>query len=188
MRFLKGIGWPGLLYAQQPKQGFDDEPAFSTNSSIKINKKLRWTKLVFLFGLIVSLPTFSQVNKGEYFFDSDPGQGNGFNMTVTSASDSIVINQTISVSSLSVGFHTLYVRTRMSKRWSQTESRAFFITSAASAAAGPISQLEYFFDTDPGVGLGTKIAISPAADSTVKTAIVPESGMSAGFHTLYIRA
>ena len=135
-----------------------------------------------------TISVHAQVNKGEYFFDADPGVGNGFNIPVSSSADSVIINQSISVSGLSNGFHTVYVRTRLSKRWSQTDSRSFFITTSASVSAGPISGLEYFFDADPGVGLGTKIAISPAADSSVKTAIVPVSGLSAGFHTLYIRA
>jgi hypothetical protein len=134
--------------------------------------------------------TFSvhgQVNKGEYFFDADPGVGNGFNIPVSSSADSVVINQSIPVAGLSSGFHTVYVRARLSKHWSQTESKSFFITTTASVSAGPVNGLEYFFDADPGIGLGTKIAISPAADSTVKTAVVPVSGLSTGFHTLYIR-
>jgi hypothetical protein len=50
-----------------------------------------------------------------------------------------------------------------------TESRSFFIVSASANSSGPINQLEYFFDTDPGVGLGTKISINPAADSSEKS-------------------
>ena len=192
MRFLKGIGWT-LSERNLNCEPAEKLPINNTVSDLphQFKNKRLTRRLVAAFALVLSficLSSNAQVNKGEYFFDTDPGVGNGFNLSASSAGDSITINQTVSISGLTQGFHTLYVRTRMSKKWSATESRSFFITTSSSLTAGPINGLEYFFDTDPGVGLGTKIAISPSADSSEKTAIIPVSSLSAGFHTLYIRA
>ncbi|HPI11071.1 MAG TPA: CARDB domain-containing protein [Catalimonadaceae bacterium] len=192
MRFLRGIGWT-FTETKQEVNPASNVPLHHSESGRyhQFKNNLQPGRLlalaVFLLAFIC-LSAQAQVNRGEYFFDTDPGIGNGFNLTASTAGDSITINQTVSVSGLSEGFHTLFVRTRMSKHWSQTESRGFFISSASSLVSGPISGLEYFFDTDPGVGLGTKITVSPSADSSEKTAVVPISSLSAGFHTLYIRA
>jgi len=158
MRFLKGKGWlchGRPLDAQPPDIGFFTGSSIHNNTHLELlvgdaislltrQKKSKIALLTIAFFIFnLSFPSFSQINKGEYFFDTDPGVGNGFNLSVSSAADSITINQAVSISGLSSGFHTVYVRTRMSRRWSQAESRGFFITSAASATAGPISQLEY---------------------------------------------
>ena len=50
-----------------------------------------------------------------------------------------------------------------------------------------INVIEYFFDSDPGYGAGTSIAITPG---TVVNAMdmIPTGPLSLGFHVLYIRA
>ncbi|MCD4692776.1 MAG: T9SS type A sorting domain-containing protein [Calditrichales bacterium] len=50
-----------------------------------------------------------------------------------------------------------------------------------------IVYLEYFFDTDPGAGKATNISITPAATIEVNYN-VDISGLSNGFHILFIRA
>lgn len=45
---------------------------------------------------------------------------------------------------------------------------------------------EYFYDSDPGLGLGTVFSVTPG--STVnQTIAIPTTGLSAGFHNLFIR-
>ncbi len=53
--------------------------------------------------------------------------------------------------------------------------------------AQTLTQGEYFFDTDPGVGHGTHIAISTPADSVNLNLSIPTGSLSAGFHHLYVR-
>jgi hypothetical protein len=72
----------------------------------------------------------ANITAAEYFFNTDPGQGNGINIPVTSGS---TVNFTIPIptASLGEGFHFLSVRTRdASGRWGQFESRGFLITQA----------------------------------------------------------
>lgn len=184
MRFLNGKGWmPGIWPkgSRSPKE---------TDSGGTPFRRMAPKALPLIVGLLLSTlhVGWAQVNKGEYFFDSDPGVGSGFSIPISSTGDSVTINQSIPTTGLQAGFHVLYLRTRMSKRWSETESRSFFLLSATSATSGPVSQLEYFFDSDPGVGLGTKINLSPSADSSEKTAVIPIASLATGFHVMYIRA
>jgi hypothetical protein len=132
--------------------------------------------------------TGGPVTELEYFFDTDPGIGSGIKLAIAPATDSSVRTATIPISALSTGFHTLFVRAKNNRGYSLTESRTFFIANANALSAGPIFELEYFFDTDPGIGLGSKVAINPAADSSSRNVVIPVTSLTAGFHTLYVRA
>jgi gliding motility-associated-like protein len=131
------------------------------------------------------------ISRAEYFFDGDPGTGNGTSLTVTPGSS---INQTysISVASLSNGFHTLSYRVLRDSvgkkfRWSLAATRLFYIVSTpAVATASNIKKAEYFFDSDPGTGKAMPLSISPGATQT-NTFYLDISSLTSGFHQLSIR-
>ena len=54
---------------------------------------------------------------------------------------------------------------------------ALVLLVASAARAGSLVKSEYFFDTDPGVGNGTAIAL-PAGESTDTALTIPRSGAS----------
>lgn len=124
--------------------------------------------------------------EAEYFFDSDPGVGNGHAISIHTGT---TVNQTLSipVTGLQAGFHQLYLRTKnTSGSWGHYQTRAFMVTNMASGNAD-ITAVEYFFDTDPGNGRGHAIALTPTADVNQVIAI-PMNGLAPGFHQLYLRA
>ena len=51
-----------------------------------------------------------------------------------------------------------------------------------------IVKAEYYIDTDPGFGNATAISVTPAANITNNTFIVPSGSLSKGIHTLFIRS
>ncbi|MEO7310042.1 MAG: CARDB domain-containing protein [Chitinophagaceae bacterium] len=120
----------------------------------------------------------------EYFFDTDPGSGNGLAITLTSGA---VVNFSPTLpTSLSPGFHFIAIRTKDADgKWSLLESRGFFVNDAAAADAANIVGAEYFFDTDPGAGSGLVIPVQSGAvvnfSPTVPTSLLP------GFHFLALR-
>ncbi|HWB24184.1 MAG TPA: T9SS type A sorting domain-containing protein [Chitinophagaceae bacterium] len=128
------------------------------------------------------------ITGAEYYWDTDPGQGSAKPLTISTASDSIHITKSIPVSGLLNGFHNLYVRVRDNNdKWSLPEQANIYIYQSAAATQPKISRAEYFWDTDPGEGTGHEIAVSASADSVKLTASIPSSGLSQGFHTLYVR-
>ncbi|MCE3295086.1 MAG: hypothetical protein K0R65_800, partial [Crocinitomicaceae bacterium] len=126
---------------------------------------------------------------GEYFFDTDPGIGNGQAISVTQG-DSVSLSLSISAAGLSAGFHNLFVRFKDSRNvWSLYDGRIIYIqpeieeeTVLSSIVSG-----EYFFDTDPGVGNGTPLAAFTEADSISITSQISVAGLTEGFHNLFIR-
>jgi|GEM_PF-2925175 len=141
---------------------------------------------------VVFLPALSQAKSDitamEYFINTDPGYGNGTSIAITSGPE---IDQSISIAteSLGAGFHTLFIRAQNSDGdWGLPEARPFYITDAPSAAEpSPITQMEYFFNDDPGTGSGTPVSITEGTDIDLLDALATAS-LDAGFHTLFVRA
>jgi hypothetical protein len=141
-------------------------------------------RLLILIGILAGswLASAQQLNRVEYFWDTDPGLGSGTALSVTTA-DSISGTFVVPTIGLTPGIHTLYVRSRQTNgSWSVFSKRAVHIQSPVF----PIAAAEYFYDTDPGFGNGTPISITPG-DSISLTQNIPTTGLQPGIHTLYVR-
>lgn len=127
----------------------------------------------------------NNIVKMEYFIDSDPGIGLAIDVPIE-ANDSIDIVFNPTLTNVSQGVHTLYIRTQMDNgMWSHAQSHVFF-TTANTATNIEISELEYYFDQDPGPGNGNPITITQN-DTIEITAPISLSGLTVGVHKLYIR-
>ena len=135
--------------------------------------------------LLVCNVNAQQIVTAEYYFDTDPGVGGGTPLSVTTG-DSVLYTGNISSGALPKGFHSLNIRVRNSTgSWSLSERRMFMVHSVA--AASYMTAAEYYFDTDPGPGLGTALAVS-SGDSITFAGTIPSTGLTDGFHFLSIRA
>lgn len=121
----------------------------------------------------------------EYFFDIDPGFGNGMPISVTAGSNNVITSLNIPLANVSNGIHALYIRAKNNfNQWSIVQTSAFY---HAAAPLQSLSKLEYFFDSDPGPGNGISVALQNTSNET-KSFIIDLSNVSNGIHTLYIRA
>lgn len=136
---------------------------------------------------ILSYQGYSQqISNAEYFFDTDPGIGNGIPIIITST-DSLNTILPVSTTGLTDGFHKIYFRLKDSNgSWSLYEGRSFYLQPEQQPVTTSIANAEYFFDTDPGVGNGTPISISPV-DSINIISSISTVGLDAGFHKVYVR-
>ncbi len=81
------------------------------------------------------------IDQAEYYFDSDPGQGNGTPITVSkdgnfdSDFEEIDLDIDMSTTGLEVGLHTMYIRFKNSKgEWSNPSSRQITVETRPSIA------------------------------------------------------
>jgi hypothetical protein len=140
--------------------------------------------------IYVSLPAVNTapITAAEFFFDNDPGAGNGTSLGISTPGDVVNFSAVIPAASLQPGFHHLIIRTRNAAgQWGLFESRGFYVHSQP-VAAQPIVAAEYYIDNDPGVGNGTAISIGNSTNAVTFTALIPTTSLSAGFHNLSIRA
>ncbi|RLD21948.1 MAG: hypothetical protein DRI69_02660 [Bacteroidetes bacterium] len=128
----------------------------------------------------------------EYYIDTDPGAGNATEVDFQFAGDQVIELDSIGTSGLDVGYHYVFLRVQDTlDRWSLTNRKKFYIYDPSFPMLRPESPLivaaEYFYDTDPGIGLGTAISVSPG-DTVMEDFIVNVTGLDTGFHQFFIRA
>ena len=127
---------------------------------------------------LVTLPsTTHTVDHVEYFWNTDPGMGNGISCPVDASG---MASMSISTEGLGSGTHVLGMRAYNSN-WSGTQYYVVTIASGADA----VSRIEYFWDVDPGMGNGATQAMDTSG--IVDFSILTE-GMAEGMHILGIRA
>ena len=129
----------------------------------------------------------TQITEAEYFYDIDPGVGNGVAISITSGTQQI-INQDFSTTRLSEGCHSLFIRFKNNENeWSLSEGRRFYIRAEQVINYSPeIVAMEYFFDTDPGIDNAIPLSIT-SGTNLVLNEDISTSGLSVGFHSLFIR-
>lgn len=120
----------------------------------------------------------------EYYFDADPGPGNG---TPIYSRNAVELDQLISTAALVPGIHRLFVRARdTGGRWSMPQKLVFFIPYPATAPAAEITRLEYFIDSDPGFGNGIGIDVANGVSVSVDLPLFI-GPIEHGNHALYLR-
>lgn len=141
-----------------------------------------------------SPPAISNIIAGEYFIDTDPGFGNGIAIVTGSEQQLADVITSINTTGLSNGLHRLGLRTRNADgKWSLTNMQDLLVDDdfsypPAPAAPGNITYAEYFFDTDPGFGNGTSIALTPGVDLNNINFAANTSSLADGPHTLFVRS
>jgi len=143
--------------------------------------------ILFMFALSVSAQA-QDITRFEYFFDTDPGYGAGTITNVTPATTITDFDIPVATSSLSTGFHKLYIRAQnATNQWTHTHIRSFFIVPLTTPSPD-ITQIEYFVDTDPGIGLATQVSFTAAPTITNLPIDISAVPLTSGFHKLYVRS
>ncbi|HMH24424.1 MAG TPA: T9SS type A sorting domain-containing protein [Puia sp.] len=129
----------------------------------------------------------------EWFIDNDPGFGNGAAVPFAMAADIPSLVVPVSLVGVKPGIHRLFVRSRDNAgNWALTASanfENFHPTYAPPAtAATPITELEVFFDNDPGFGNGFKQAVPAGTDVSGFNFPVGTDTLSQGAHQLFVRS
>lgn len=142
---------------------------------------------VKVYGTTIDSKELSNIVDVEYFFNEDPGYGNGISIPVTPAIQIEKINLSIDISTLDYGFNHLYVRAKDDmNRWSLTNVKSFYKETVFTELPN-ITKVEYFIDEDPGDGNGISIPVTPSPNIGGINFIADISGYANGFHHLYVR-
>lgn len=146
--------------------------------------------LVFYCCLLHSYSVYAQSNitRAEYFYDVDPGFGNGVAIPINPSTN--ISNQTFStsVADLSSGVHQLFLRVQTADGlWSITNRSMLYKPGASTFFTPQITRAEYFFDVDPGFGNGNPIAITPGVAITNLSFNASVENLAVGMHQMFIR-
>lgn len=159
-------------------------PVESTIYSAKCHEK--WEESDESNLVPVTVNRSSEIVDAEYFFDEDPGVGEGTPLTVT-PNGVLIESPEIILSGLSEGLHRFYVRVKDgADNWSLTSTKPLLVIGTGSGVSEDIVQAEYYFNEDPGYGLGTQLSVSLDWDDSFQFAI-DASTLEAGVNTFYLR-
>lgn len=156
-------------------------------------KKIIYCLILGAFGLF-SEAQGNRVTQGEYFWDTDPGEGNATALTAADGNfDNVlenVLQNTASVPA-NAGLHTFNIRVKDNTGvWGPAFKNVIHIGNSTTTNYAVLSQAEYFWDTDPGEGNGTAL---PALDGSFNDIIetILQSDVSLvnpiGLHTFNVR-
>jgi hypothetical protein len=197
-----GVSGNGALVAVTPTANYSATVAITvpntlTNGFHNLYVRTRdesgeWSLTERRLFIIQTVTGTEDITDYQYYFDTDPGVGIAGNGAIVPVTPTANFTSTVAITvpnTLSNGFHNLYVRTRdVSGQWSLTERRLFIIQTVTGTEN--ITHYQYFFDTDPGVGVagnGAVVAVTPTANFTSTVAITVPNTLSGGFHNLYVR-
>jgi len=137
------------------------------------------------------LRTIADLNQplvaAEYFFNTDPGIGNGNAIVLNTNSGSLEQSLVFPTTGLEEGVHTLYIRTQNTDGSWSLYDRSLFLIVAVSNTAQTLVDAEYFFDQDPGIGNGTTLTLDSNNGQLDQTFSIPTTALGDGLHNLYIR-
>lgn len=153
-------------------------------------KKYIYSLAAFLSVLLCSAQ--SSVTQAEYFWDTDPGFGLGTAINAADGNFNSAFEQLTSngITLPSPGLHKFCIRVKdNTQQWGPTFINIIEVQGGSTSAIMSILQAEYFWDNDPGFGLGTPIL---ATDGSFNSAIeqLSRNGIalpSVGLHVFNIR-
>ena len=129
----------------------------------------------------------SNISKGEYYFDEmDPGVGNANELSVDVNTGTLLQSFTIPVTNLKNGFHVLNIRIQNNnKKWSLYDRTTFYIRKFVENPE--IEEVEYFVDSDPGIGMGLTANFTETDNGQMFDAPIASLNLANGEHIFYVR-
>ena len=132
------------------------------------------------------------ISQAEYFWDNDPGAGNGTAILATDGTFNSAFEQLTrtGITLPSNGLHKFNVRIKDNTGvWGPVFTNIINVQVAPTATIMALTQAEYFWDTDPGEGNGTTVL---AADGSFNSTFeqLTQTGIAlpaAGLHVFNIR-
>lgn len=179
-----------------PLGGLDLDEGFHTVSARVELSNGQWgfyeTRLFFIQSDPDDGSITYDIAAAEYYFDEDPGVGNGIPLEGV-VQGSVIDVTSIVPTALESGWHVIGIRSRNTiGQWGFTEVRPVYV-DGNTITTGPtpkITKLEYFYNDDPGVGQGIEIDIDPDAETVdIMSMLLPTSEeIPLGVNEITIRA
>ena len=156
---------------------------------------MRKLLLLLFLALLIRLPSVMAqvITQAEYFWDADPGPGNGTAMNAEDGNFNETLEQAVKtiVSFPATGTHTFSVRVRdANNNWGPAFSTIIKVESPGTTVRPiQILQAEYFWDVDPGSGNGTVLlALDGNFDEALESLFKSTSAFpGTGLHKLGVR-
>lgn len=150
----------------------------------------KWGPVVFSTFFMVEIPAAgaTDIQKMEYFIDTDPGFGNATSIPVSSPGTDLDFTITADLTALDPGIHQIFFRGKnASEKWGPAIFSTFYMIEIPAPGESDIQEMEYFIDTDPGFGNATSIPVSSPGTDLDFTFTADLTALDPGMHQIYFR-
>ena len=131
------------------------------------------------------------INRVEWFLDTDPGYGNATPISITAAQNLPNLAINIDLTPLNQGVHIVGIRSRDANGAWSLDNKWIFLkpyTGTSATVQPKVVRMEYYIDTDPGYGNGTAVTITSATNIPSLVFDADISTVPNGAHKLGIRS
>ncbi len=134
----------------------------------------------------ISANPIVNLSAAEYWFDTDPGHGNGSVLAIPGAPSETIESFAIPLGTLDAGFHTLSIRVKnLDDTWSLYHRKTFYIISPDTYdSVSPLTDAEFLYDAELGFGTGTAVAITPTGNPDEYLVEIPTNLVTCDFHDI----
>ena len=136
-------------------------------------------------------PVAPNINRVEWFLDTDPGYGNGTPISIVPAQDLSGLAINIDLTPLNQGVHIVGIRSRDANGAWSIDNKWLFLkpyTNLTAPVAPNINRVEWYLDKDPGYGNGTPLTIASAPDLSNLSINIDLAPLQQGVHIVGVRS
>lgn len=154
--------------------------------AMRLSQAVSACLLIFVFLTTKTYAQESVVVGAEYFFNSDPGFGNGISVAVTQG-QMVNFSSKVPTSGLPDGMNRLSIRVKdQNDVWSLTQTRIFWISRVVPNPISQVVAAEYFFNSDPGFGNGMPLGVTAGLNPQLE-GVIDVAGLTRGLHRFSVR-
>ncbi len=130
----------------------------------------------------------ANINRAEYYIDTDPGYGNATAVGITAGTNISDKAFNINPATLSAGVHLVGIRARDAVGHWSLDNKWLFVKPAGAVNVPKLKLVEYYIDTDPGYGNAKAIPVAADTNASNISININPTTLSTGAHLLGIRA
>ncbi|MCW3111601.1 MAG: type sorting protein, partial [Segetibacter sp.] len=143
------------------------------------------------YDVVLSPAPLTNITRVEYYVDTDPGIGKATSVSITPGTNLSDITFSVNPTPMVAGVHMIGSRALSANgTWSKTNFWLFYkpYGNSTPGAISNVSYVEYFIDTDPGIGKATNISVAPALNLEDVNFNVNITNTASGTHMIGARA
>ena len=147
----------------------------------------RWQRWLALWGVCCAALAATAQTSVEYFWDMDPGYGQGTVVSYTAEGETTEVAFDVSTATLTAGVHRLGIRTMNTTNDGTLYYSPTYFKYVVKDVVPERTEIEYFWGEDPGIGKGIRASYTAEGDMCNATFDISTAELANGLHRLGLR-
>lgn len=146
-----------------------------------------WQRCLALWGVCCAALAATAQTSVEYFWDMDPGYGQGTVVNYAAEGDTTEVTFDVSTATLTAGVHRLGIRTMNTRDDGTLYYSPTYFKYVVKDVVPERTEIEYFWDEEPGMGKGNRASYTAEGEVCDATFTASMATLATGLHRLGLR-